>query len=231
MGSVRSVISNDDVRVIMCVTFDHRAPADEISAFKRCIIDCPNVLHSVEVIGPYDFMVEASLRDMAEYNDKLAAMVEPLAKLVAHYEACFVCKRYIRQEKPDRSIWVSSTEGARRIDCSLIDKVTAEGDYMRLHSGAESCLVHSTLRALLERLDPDKFVQVHRSVVVRCDFIERLFHNGRRWAAHLRDGTHQHIAKSHVGAVLDVLRIGSTKPRGASSNEIDVNEKITVVTD
>jgi DNA-binding Lrp family transcriptional regulator len=231
MSRVRSVLSDGDLRVILCLTFDHRAPGDEVSAFKRCVIDCPSVLHSVELTGPYDFMVEASLRDMAEYNEKLASLVGPLAKLVAKYEACFVCKRYVRSEHPDQCIWVPCPEGAQRVDCSLIDKVTAEGDYMRLHSADQSWLVHSTLRTLLERLDPSMFVQLHRSVVVRCNFIDRLIHHGKRWSALLSDGSRQYIAKSHVGAVFDALRIAPTKAEASSTNEIEVNEKIISMAD
>lgn len=231
MSRVRSVLSDGDLRVILCLTFDHRAPGDEVSAFKRCVIDCPNVLHSVEVTGPYDFMVEASLRDMAEYNEKLAGLVEPLAKLVANYEACFVCKRFIRESAPDEAIWVPCADGAQRIDCTSIDKITAEGDYMRLHSADHSWLVHSTLRTLLERLDPAMFVQVHRSVVVRCDFIDRLIHHGKRWLALLGDGSRQHIAKSHVGAVFEALRIAPPKAEAGSTNGVEVNEKITSMAD
>lgn len=231
MSRIRSVLSDDDLRVIFCLTFDHRAPWDEVSAFKRCVIDCPSVLHAVEVTGHYDFMFEAALRDMAEYHEKLAGLSGTLAKLAARYEACFVCKRYIRTEKPDQSIWVPCPEGARRIDCSLLDKVTAEGDYMRLHSAGQSWLMHTTLKTLMERLDPELFVQVHRSAVIRCDFIELLIHRGRGWAARLRDGTYQHVAKSHVGQVLDVLRIGSSRAGAHSSNEIRINEKITSIAD
>jgi DNA-binding LytR/AlgR family response regulator len=84
---------------------------------------------------------------------------------------------------------------------------------------------------LLERLDPEMFVQVHRSVVVRCDFIERLIHRGQRWSARLSDGTHQHIAKSHVGRVIEALRIGTTKAEAGLIEEIEPKEKIRAIAD
>ena len=62
-------------------------------------------------------------------------------------------------------------EGMVRIDCAKIDKVTAEGDYMRIHSAGQSWMVHSTMGSLSDCLD-ENFVRLHRSILVRRDFIE-----------------------------------------------------------
>ena len=229
MSRIRSVVSDGDLRVILCLRFDHRAPSDEVGAFKRCIIECPNVVQSMECTGPFDFMVEATLQDMAEYNEKLAGVTKPLGRLVARYEACFVCKRHIRTDEPEDSLWVQCPDGTRRIDCSLIDRITAEGDYMRVHCADQSWLVHATLKSIIDKLDPDIFVHVHRSVILRSDFIESVVHRGKRWSARLRDGSQQQIAKSHVGAVLEVLRIAPPKPEAVSSNLTAVNDKLISV--
>ena len=50
----------------------------------------------------------------------------------------------------------------------------AEENYVRLHAGRESYLVRGTLAGLEERLDPAKFVRVHRSHMVNLASIREL---------------------------------------------------------
>jgi len=205
MNNVRTVVG-DDLRVIMCLAFDHRAPCDEVAVFKRCIVDCPQVLNSIELTGTFDFMLEVSLPNIAAYHAELGIRAEPLAKLVERYEASFVCRRFVRHDQEERAIWVPCHEGVQRLDCALIDKVLAEGDYMQVHSGNQRWLVHSTMKALCAKLDPEEFVRIHRSALVRRDFVERLLHHGNHWVAHLKDGSEHQIAKSHVVAALKAIQ-------------------------
>lgn len=97
-------------------------------------------------------------------------------------------------------------KGTKRVDFSLINKVTAEGDYIRLHTPNNSWMVHMTMGEMRERLGDTDFVAVHRSTILRCDFIERLFHRKRAWTARLDDGSTERIAKSQVVNVLAKLR-------------------------
>jgi two-component system LytT family response regulator len=55
-----------------------------------------------------------------------------------------------------------------------IDWVEAEADYVRLHVGAESHLIRSTLTNMEERLAADGFVRIHRSRLVNLDRIKEL---------------------------------------------------------
>lgn len=197
----------EGLRVILCFAFDHRAPHSEVEAFKRLIINCEHVIDTVELSGAFDLMVEAKVADLVEYNERLKMAGETIARLVKRYEANFICKRHVRTPEGHANyLWVSTTDGMRRIDCHSIDKITAESDYMRLHCGDQSWLHHITMSALLERLDPEEFYQLHRSCVVRADFVERLIHQDDRWVARLQDGTTQNIARSHVQHVLQKLR-------------------------
>jgi hypothetical protein len=51
-------------------------------------------------------------------------------------------------------------------------------DYMSLQVGLRSFLLHQTLGDLERRLDPASFIRVHRSTIVRRDFIAKLRHDG-----------------------------------------------------
>lgn len=70
-----------------------------------------------------------------------------------------------------------------------IDWLEAEENYVRLHAGRESHLVRGTLAGLEERLDPAKFIRVHRSHVVNLASIRELhpWSHGD-WMIVLRDG-------------------------------------------
>lgn len=72
---------------------------------------------------------------------------------------------------------------------------------MRLHVGQRSYMVHMTITALEQRLDPAEFVRLHRSAIVRRDLIER-FQRDRAgsWTAILRNGQAMRIGRSYLAA-------------------------------
>ena len=197
----------DELRVIMCVAFDHRAPSNEVKRFKECLAHCTYVVHSMQLTGTFDFMAEASFKNLAEYHEKLETLNDIASRLVARFEACFVCKKFVRENGDDKAIWVPCHQGLQRVECARIDMIQAEGDYMRVHSGPQSWLVHMTMADLTAKLDPGDFVCVHRSLTLRCGYIERMLHEGRRWVARLQNGEHKNVARGHVREVLCALGI------------------------
>jgi two-component system response regulator AlgR len=104
--------------------------------------------------------------------------------------------RYVQE------FWVPDHHGLVRIAAQDIDRITAERDYMRLHVGNRSWLIYRTIGKLEEELDPDLFIRVHRSVILRRDTISGLTRdNAGHWAARLRDGGEIRIGRSHIGDV------------------------------
>src|SRR5438309_2567150 len=86
--------------------------------------------------------------------------------------------------------WASDLSGLVRIASRDVDRVSAERDYMRLHGGRRSWLIHHSMAALEDALDPELFVRLHRSAIVRKDFIAGFTRNpSGRWIARLSDGT------------------------------------------
>lgn len=61
------------------------------------------------------------------------------------------------------------------VDLRTVDWIEAADNYVRLHCGNREHVVRETLGSLERQLDPDCFVRIHRSVVVRIDQI-REFH-------------------------------------------------------
>jgi two-component system LytT family response regulator len=55
-----------------------------------------------------------------------------------------------------------------------IDWLEADRDYVRLHVGGEQHLIRSTLKGVHAKLDPRRFVRIHRSAIVNIDRITAL---------------------------------------------------------
>jgi len=102
------------------------------------------------------------------------------------------------------------------IDVADVDWIEAAGNYVRLHHGAESHLLRETMTALEGRLDPSRFVRIHRSTIVNLDRVKELRHilHGD-YAVILRDGTRLTLSRgfrepfSRVLESVTSLRISS----------------------
>lgn len=197
----------DAIRVILCLKFDHRAAFDEVMRFKRRIIEHAHVLHSIEAEGDFDFLVEAEVHDLSEYQALVDRWAEGFARLVERHDVSFVCRRHLRDEhRGARWLWVPCPDGRRRIEAGHIDRILAEGDYVRLYCGDRNYLLHATMNAIEQALDPHRFVRLHRSAIVRRDLVERLAHRDHHWTACLSDGGEVRISRSHLAQAFEAFR-------------------------
>ena len=55
-----------------------------------------------------------------------------------------------------------------------IDWIEAAANYVRVHIGQKQYLVRETMTNLESRLDPERFLRIHRSIIVRKDRIKEL---------------------------------------------------------
>ncbi|HVW74283.1 MAG TPA: LytTR family DNA-binding domain-containing protein [Rhizomicrobium sp.] len=98
-----------------------------------------------------------------------------------------------------REFWVPHRSEIIRVAASEIDLIEAERDYMRLHVGPRSFLLHETISGLERKLDPAEFVRLHRSSIVRRDRITGFRHNGSgAWEAQLRDGRWLRVGRTYL---------------------------------
>ena len=125
---------------------------------------------------------------------------ERLAKAVARVQE----KR--RQHPADEpkagwtsEFWIPHRAEMIRIAATEINRIEAERDYMRLWIGQRSYLLHQTISELERRLDPEQFIRLHRSTIVRRDFIAKLRHDGLGvWQAVLQDGGEVRIGRTYL---------------------------------
>ena len=70
-----------------------------------------------------------------------------------------------------------------RKDCFVnvdeIEWIEAADYYCCLHVGAKSLMLRETIKQLAETLDPEKFVRIHRSIIVNVDRVQEIFREGR----------------------------------------------------
>ena len=95
--------------------------------------------------------------------------------------------------------WVSEPRGLVRLAAADVDRISAERDYMRLHVGTRSWLINHSMAKLEEELDPERFVRLHRSSIVRKDFVTGLRRDlSGRWHAKLGDGEEQKVGRLYL---------------------------------
>ena len=101
-----------------------------------------------------------------------------------------------------KEFWVPHGADIIRIGAADICRIEAERDYMRLWLEDRSYLIHETITNLEQRLDPEMFIRLHRSCIVRKDQIGSLHHEGGGvWSARLPHGHRQRIGRSYLKAV------------------------------
>lgn len=100
--------------------------------------------------------------------------------------------------------WVPYRSELLRISVEDVDRIDAERDYVRLHVGqkegaSRSYLLLQTVSGLEARLDPDRFIRLHRSTILRRDRIKGLRHDGLGvWSAELEDGSLVRIGRTYL---------------------------------
>lgn len=91
-----------------------------------------------------------------------------------------------------------------RVAATDVDRIDAERDYVRLHVGqkdgaSRSYLLLQTVSGLEARLDPQRFIRLHRSTILRRDRITGLRHDGLGvWSAELEDGSTVRIGRTYL---------------------------------
>jgi two-component system, LytTR family, response regulator len=87
-----------------------------------------------------------------------------------------------------------------------IDWIESAGNYVCLHVGGESHLLRETMNGLEARLDPNRFVRIHRTAIVNIDEIKELqplFHG--EYQVVLRDGTQLTLSRGFRDRLQEVI--------------------------
>ena len=87
-----------------------------------------------------------------------------------------------------------------------IDWIEAADNYVRVHAGKEAHLIRETLQSMEKRLDPTRFLRIHRSSLVNLERIRELrpvFHGD--YLVRLTDGTELTLSRNYRGKLVEPL--------------------------
>ena len=148
-----------------------------------------------------NFAVEAFDLDAVDYVLKPVA-TDRLERAIARALA----RRENRASMPETEwlseFWVPNRSELFRVDVDQVSRIDAERDYVRLHVGENSYLLLQTIAGLEEKLDPEKFIRIHRSTIMRRDAIRGLRHEGLGvWCVELEDGEDLRIGRTYLRKV------------------------------
>ncbi|HYR12391.1 MAG TPA: LytTR family DNA-binding domain-containing protein [Longimicrobium sp.] len=134
---------------------------------------------------------------LARGADARAAAARQVAELLDH----------LRAGSAEERIAIRTDRGVQFVRAAEIDWVEAEGNYVRLHAAGQSHLLREPLHRIQARLDPRRFVRVHRSAVVNLDRVRRLepwFHG--EFEVVLEDGTRLRSSRTFSGRLRELIR-------------------------
>lgn len=84
------------------------------------------------------------------------------------------------------------------VNTAEIDWIEAAGDYVSLHVGRKTHLLHERMNVLAEKLDPKHFLRIHRSTIVNLDRVKELQpHLNGEFFVLLHDGTSLKLSRSY----------------------------------
>ena len=121
----------------------------------------------------------------------LAAVARVRVRLAASGGATNAVERALATSAPPFER-LFARKGSRILPIAVADilHLEASDDYVRVHVAGDSFLLQVTLGELLQRLDPRRFEQIHRSHVVSLDAIDHMRSvDDRRLMVTLKNGT------------------------------------------
>lgn len=154
-----------------------------------------------------DHAVEAFDLDAVDYvlkpveKDRLErAIARALARRASRGEKGGAASRFLEE------LWVPHRSELVRIGVAEVGRIDAERDYVRLHVGEgdarRSYLLLQTIAGLEAKLDPDRFIRIHRSIILRRDRVSGLRHDGLGvWSVETTDGETLRIGRTYLAKV------------------------------
>lgn len=181
--------------IVFVTAFDHFA----VKAFAVSVVDY--LLKPVERSRLIEALERARVR--RELRDA-HARVQELREIIDNLRTD---RRGDAQKKYETELWIREGDARVRVPVAMIERLEADGDYVRLHVGQRVRLMRARLGDLAERLDPARFVRVHRSEIVRHDLIAAIRrHESGRMFAVLSGGREVPVSRRYVSRVAHALR-------------------------
>lgn len=178
--------------VVFVTAFDHHA----LRAFENNAVDY--VTKPIEP-GRFHLAIERARAAAGArlQSDRIAELQETLHAL----------KQALgRESRKNGEFWVRTHGEYLRIPADDIIRFQADRDYVRLHIADGDYLYQESLASLERRLDPARFLRIHRSTIVQRSAIERIKQMPfASLVAVLTDGTEVRVGRTYTPAIRSAL--------------------------
>ena len=149
----------------------------------------PDNMPAVIFVTAYDqFAIQAFEAAALDYvlkpleKERIGRAVERARRLIDAQgdptDAVRALVRHVQEQglasKPASRLKVRQGEHIHFIRVEDVEWFEAEGNYIVLHQGDGEDRIRSTLTGLEQQLDPDRFVRVHRSVILNLDHLKEV---------------------------------------------------------
>jgi two-component system LytT family response regulator len=113
----------------------------------------------------------------------------------------------LQAKRPLSRLVVKDGERVYFVRADDVSWFEAVGHYVCLHAGGQSPLIRDTLAHLESRLDPERFVRVHRSAILNVEHIKELRPAFRgEFVIELRDGTRLNSSRGCADRLRQLLK-------------------------
>ncbi len=115
--------------------------------------------------------------------------------------------RVTERPRPEARFVVRSASKMTLVRAADVEWIAGEGNYARLHSSGRRHLVRETLKSVEARLDPGKFVRVHRSAIVNVECVATLEpHVHGQYVLTMKDGSRIISSRTHSPKLRALLK-------------------------
>ena len=112
-----------------------------------------------------------------------------------------------KEEPASDRILIKSSGEIFFLKAEEIDWIEAEGDYMKFHVAGRAHLMRETMARLEARLDPKRFIRIHRSTIVNFDRLRKLSPSfAGEYAVILHDGTKLKLSRGYHERIATLMK-------------------------
>ncbi len=128
------------------------------------------------------------MKDLNRLNQSLLALI---GKYAANEPVAVKRKGFLTR------FMIRSGSRAAFIKAEDVDWIAADDYYIKLHVSGKSHLLRMSMTELEERLDPERFLRIHRSTIINFDRVKELHQNPNGASVVvLKDGTELKLSRS-----------------------------------
>ncbi|HSQ31177.1 MAG TPA: LytTR family DNA-binding domain-containing protein, partial [Gemmatimonadaceae bacterium] len=140
---------------------------------------------------------------------RLAKALERAIRQLDQRDGAKAAGQLARPPAPASRFAVSRGDVTQLVRPDEIDWIDAAGNYVRLHVRGAAFMLRSPISDFEAKLDPRRFVRIHRSTIVNLDRVTKIepFTHGE-YVVVTADGTRLRSSRAHSARLRTMLRSG-----------------------